>query len=244
MSIISSVEKLYMWNPSLRSAATHVTSIDQDEKGRFVRLAQSIFHPQGGGQPFDIGTLIKENGDAVSVVGVQKELDPSNPLQQIQNTFEIKHYLQGDDISLKEGDYVEMTIDPERRELNTRLHSAGHLIAAVVNERFPSLVATGGHHIPGEARVEFKLASPEEGGIATYKQRVSDSLPTDLAAKIEESSSVQIHRSEEGGRSIQIGEYAAVPCGGTHVENVGSISHVDIKSVNSKKDTLKVSYTV
>jgi Ser-tRNA(Ala) deacylase AlaX len=233
-----------MWNPTLYAAPTSIAYLGQDDKGRFVRLAETIFHPQGGGQPFDVGSLKKANGEEVLVVGVQKELDPSNPLQQIQNTFEIKHYIKNEDISLELGECVDMTIDVSRRKLNARLHSAGHLIAASVNRQFSNLIATSGHHIPGEARVDFKLVTYEEPGIASYKSRVAEFLPRDLALQIATGAPVHILRSEETGRSIQIGDFDAVPCGGTHVENLEELAAVEIRSIKPQKDLLRVSYTV
>ncbi len=240
MAIGASVEKLYMWKPSLYAAATQVTSTGQDDKGSFVRLAQTIFHPQGGGQPFDIGLLIKANGEEVSVIGVQKELDPSDALQQIQNTFEIKHYVQTP--SLAVGEPVDMEIDVPRRKLNASLHSAGHLIAAVVNEKFPNLKATGGHHIPGECRVDFKTSDAD--GIAKYTALITEFLSGAIAAKIAADKPVHILKSEEGGRSIQIEGYEGVSCGGTHVEHLGQIPPVEIRGVKKEKDTLRVRYTV
>lgn len=244
MSISSSVEKVYMWNPSLFEASTSIRSVGEDDKGRFVRLESTIFHPQGGGQPFDVGVLRKSTGEAVLVIGVQKELDPSDPLQQIQNTFEIKHYVAGEEISLEVGEVVDMSIDAERRKLNASLHSAGHLIAAVVNRRFPNLVAVGGHHIPGEARVDFKLKEAEASGIKPYQALVTEYLSEALALQIAAQVPVMIHRDAESGRSIQIGGYEGVPCGGTHVQNLEQLGAVTIRSVKPQKDVLRVSYTV
>ncbi len=98
--------------------------------GYDVYLQQTLFHPQGGGQPADIGTI---QGLPVSAVR-QTE-------QGIAHT--LAHALPLGPVTLQ--------IDAERRSWHARLHSAGHLLASVAEHY--GWLATKGHHWPGEARV-------------------------------------------------------------------------------------------
>lgn len=49
---------------------------------------------------------------------------------------------------------VDCFVNQERRLLNSRYHTAGHLLGNIVELEYPSLKAIKGHAFPGEA-VEF-----------------------------------------------------------------------------------------
>ena len=106
--------------------------------GRSCASPETLFHPQGGGQKADRGTI---GGRAVTHVAHA-------------DGGEVNHYLDSTD-GLSVGDAVEIAVDAEWRQLNARWHTAGHLIAAVVEKLFPTLQGVAGHHWPGEGRVEF-----------------------------------------------------------------------------------------
>jgi Ser-tRNA(Ala) deacylase AlaX len=121
--------------------------------------------------------------------------------------------------------------------LNARLHTGGHLIAALLQEFFPGLQATNAHHWPNEARVKFmgELPKPEE---------VREILPEQLSSAIAGDLPVTITGDPDQNRGIMIGEYPSVPCGGTHVEQLSFLKQVEINKVKVKKDRLRVSYSI
>jgi alanyl-tRNA synthetase len=43
---------------------------------------------------------------------------------------------------------------------------------------------------------------------------------------------------------MQIGEYAPVPCGGTHVATLAEIDGISIRKISTKNDRTKISYEV
>ena len=51
------MEKLYERDPYLTKFSARVLSCVQGKKGFDVILDQTTFYPEGGGQPYDIGTL-------------------------------------------------------------------------------------------------------------------------------------------------------------------------------------------
>jgi len=99
-------ERLFFTHDHL-TAELEVLSCTPHEDQFAVVLQSTIFHPQGGGQPFDTGWL----GDS-QVVRVTQEVD------------RVVHYV---DQPAQPGP-ITARVDAQRRALYTRLHSAGHLI--------------------------------------------------------------------------------------------------------------------
>jgi len=98
-----------------------------------VVLADTLFHPQGGGQLADQGFI-----GGVPVQGVR------------QSEHEIVHIV-GQAIA---PGAVSIEVAAQPRQLHARLHSAGHLIACVGQQAGWQPVK--GHHWPGECRVVFE----------------------------------------------------------------------------------------
>lgn len=211
------VYKHYLFESALGGSAV-ITEVIGGERP-FVRLNQTWFHPQGGGQKADRGTIAGK-----AVVNVTHD------------DGEINHYLLDTD-GLYVGQEVLIIVDAEWRDANARLHTGGHLIAALAEEAFPTLRASGGHHWPGEARVEFTgddLPDPNEvlrvlG--SKLDQAVTDDLPVQVLF-------------EDASRSIKIGGHAPVPCGGTHAVSTGRLNGIALTKVKVKGGKLRVSYQV
>ncbi|MCZ4057903.1 alanyl-tRNA editing protein [Pantoea sp. LMR881] len=115
---------------------TAVIACEPIEEGRYhVLLEATLFHPQGGGQPADIGTI----GDA-----------------QVLNVFQdesgIVHIT---DRPVNRG-MAAIAVEAENRQTNTRMHSAGHLIGYVGEQA--GWKAIKANHRPGEGRVVFDAA--------------------------------------------------------------------------------------
>ena len=47
------MKRLYWENTYLMNHKAKITAIGQDEQGDYIRVDETIFHPQGGGQPSD-----------------------------------------------------------------------------------------------------------------------------------------------------------------------------------------------
>ncbi|AZF41916.1 Metal-dependent hydrolase [Pseudomonas sp. R1-43-08] len=97
-----------------------------------VVVQSTIFHPQGGGQPFDTGWL----GD-------------SQVLRVMQEAEHVVHYVN----QPVEPGPIAARVDAQRRALHSRLHSAGHLIGNA-GERL-GWMPIKAHHWPGEGKITF-----------------------------------------------------------------------------------------
>ena len=130
-------DRLYLRDRST-AGRVRVVELGDGPDGSWVRLDRTWFHPQGGGQKADTGSI---GGAAVRHV-------------INDDAGDVLHLLESP-ASFAVGDEVDVQVDVERRTLHERVHTAGHLIAAVGEALFPHLAAKAGHHWPGEARVDF-----------------------------------------------------------------------------------------
>ncbi|POA21433.1 hypothetical protein C1886_05690 [Pseudomonas sp. FW300-N1A1] len=178
-----------------------------------VVLRATLFHPQGGGQPCDTGWI----GDS-QVLRVTQEAD------------RIVHYV---DQPVAPG-MTRIQVDEPRRQLNTRLHSAGHLIGHCAESL--GWIPVKAHHWPGEGRVTFMPGqAPQELNVETLQNTLAQWIANDLP---------RLTSLREGAREIGFGELPAYGCGGTHVRRLQELGTVTIASLSQKKGALSVRYDV
>jgi Ser-tRNA(Ala) deacylase AlaX len=205
----------YLYDDALEGTAEVVEVIAAERK--VVRLRETWFHPQGGGQKADRGTI-----GAATVVHVAC------------NGLFVDHVV--DDLSgIEPSGRFPFTVDAGWRRLNAAYHTAGHLIGAVV-EAYGGLRAVAGHQWPGEARVEFE---GPEGDL----QRLKADLQTDIENALRTCSKVTAEAGANG-RAIRIGLWPPIPCGGTHVRDLSEIGPIDIGAVRRKGPRTRVSYSL
>ncbi|MBA4362336.1 alanyl-tRNA editing protein [Pseudomonas sp. B14-6] len=131
--------RLFFHSDDLK-ANVEVLDCTPQENEFAVVLRATLFHPQGGGQPFDTGWI-----------------GESQVLRVVQDPDRIIHFV---DRPIKPG-MTQIRIDEQRRRFNSRMHSAGHLIGHFVQAL--GWMPVKAHHWPGEGRVQFKpLESAKE----------------------------------------------------------------------------------
>ncbi|MGH8249867.1 MAG: hypothetical protein ACREVI_04090 [Steroidobacteraceae bacterium] len=208
----------YLSSAALEASAM-IETMGYDERGTWLRLDETIFHPQGGGQPADRGTI---NGVSVVFVVSAGEF--------------AKHYIEAGDplAAFAAGQTVHLCVDAAVRERHARLHTGGHLIAALVESTHPDCVAVAGHHWPGEARVEFESLSlaDKDAFMAQLQGGVDQAVAADLPVAV----------SDTAGRLVAIGRYQAVPCGGTHCRSLAALAGLHITGTKTKSTRTRVSY--
>lgn len=203
-------QRLFFTSDAL-SADVDVIDCTPCEEGFAVTLRATPFHPQGGGQPCDIGYI----GDA-KVVKVLQQQDS------------IVHYVTQ---AIETGP-ARAEVDCTRRELNARLHSAGHLIGVFGEQA--GWIPSKAHHWPGECRVSFtpgEHAQPIDA--QQIQQRLEQWIRADLPRHV---------RVDNQQRAVQFGDLPSYPCGGTHVSSLATLGAVNVISVNLKKGVLSVRY--
>ena len=229
---------LYLKDTYLPECSGFVTNHGIDDKGAYLLLNETVFYPQGGGQPSDQG-VIKTDSEELNVVFV-RQLDQ-----------EIRHYVS--DVSRLPSiidTKITCSIDQPRRILNARYHTAAHLLSNVIENMYPTLKAVKGHSFPGESYVEFigedmpetadvliNMHTAINQGLNTLTFEI---LPDEFANKYYTLPyPVPTHKAF---RVMQIGDFMPIPCGGTHIKNTAEIAKFSIRKISKKGERLKVAY--
>ena len=112
----------YLDNTYLFESEAIFIEIKENEKGKAVILDETIFYPQGGGQPADRGEIV--SGDNIFAVSDVR----------LDETGTVGHFGEFKQGEFKQDDKVDLKIDKDRRILNAKLHSAGHLLDCAVSK--------------------------------------------------------------------------------------------------------------
>lgn len=234
---------LYMEDMQLLQCSAKVQKLDQQEGKTILYLDQTVFYPQGGGQPYDTGVITAT--------------DWKFAVEEVRySDGEVLHigHLEG---SLpQEGDNVQCVVDKERRSLHTRLHSAGHVLDMAVHELGYGWKPGKGYHFPQGAYVEYEGSlegEEKQAVIDKLNQQIQQILSRGIATEIrfmpkEEMAQYCRHVPEflPAGKPSRIVLYGSfgVPCGGTHVANLNDIGVVRIRKIKTSTDTVRVSYEI
>ncbi|MCK4608824.1 MAG: hypothetical protein KAT71_05045 [Gammaproteobacteria bacterium] len=205
-----------------------------------VIVDETIFYPQGGGQPCDTGIITNKNGE-FQVTKVY--LDENGIVHHLGN------FIKG---AFNSGDIVDLVIDKERRDLNTRLHSAGHLIDCAVEQlNLNYLKPTKGYHFPGGPSIEYEGAIENPETLLPQLQRAVNSLIAQkLPIQIDELTEAEAKKhglfvpKGKSARIVGFKGFKACGCGGTHVKNSSEIGKIIIKKIKTKKGITKISYVL
>lgn len=239
---MAATELLYMSNMQQLECEATVEAVLDEEK-TVVILDQTVFYPQGGGQPYDTGKITGDS--AVFIVDEVRFVD-----SQVHHKghFEKGRFMAGDAVHCK--------VDTERRQLHARLHSGGHVVDMAVNRLGLDWVPGKGYHFPDGPYVEYSGELDPEA-----KDKVIAALDAALADILSKSTKTDIKfmdKSEmaavchhvpdylpEGkpSRVVLYGDFG-VPCGGTHVADLQDIGSVTIRKIKGKQGTIKVAYQV
>lgn len=198
---------------------------------RSIVLDRTVFYPQGGGQPGDSGILLLD-GIALPVAVAQYSKDRSSVLHRL-----------APEAGLPEpGQRVTARIDWPTRFMRMRVHTAMHLLTAVLP--FP---VTGGAIGEGEGRLDFAVtdATLDRQDIEARLQALIDrDVPVstrwitddELLANpgLVKTMSVKPPMGSGKVRLVAIGDIDLQPCGGTHVGRTAEIGRVAVTGIENK----------
>jgi misacylated tRNA(Ala) deacylase len=209
------------------------TVVGLTEAGGVV-LDRTVLYAASGGQPADRGVLTTATGDAIPIVGASYT-DAAKT--------EIAHLPAATTgLRLKIGEPVHAAIDWDLRYARMRMHTALHLLSAVLP--YP---VTGGAVGDSDGRLDFdipeagldkdeitsKLAAMIAAGAAVRARWITDA---ELAAEpgLVKTMSVKPPVGTGRVRLIEIVGYDLQPCGGTHVRATNEIGGVRVTQIEKK----------
>jgi misacylated tRNA(Ala) deacylase len=212
---------------------TLVTGIVDVRPGA-VALAQSPFHPGGGGQLADRGILRWTGGEA-RVAGFEMA------------GGRLWHLLAD---PVEPSGAVEACVDPAFRDLMSALHTDTHVLNALVYQQFAGALVTGAQlNDDGTARMDFDLPDADNDRLRALEPAVNDAIrqdlplrfayvPADDAARepgLLRSRSVAPPPDHEGLiRVVEIVGLDRQACGGTHLASTGRSRPVRILKIDNK----------
>jgi misacylated tRNA(Ala) deacylase len=198
-----------------------------------IVLDRTVFYAASGGQPGDAGALAAADGTRVVI---------ENAVYTDAAKSEIAHMPAPGSPALKVGDAVTALIDWEKRYGRMRMHTALHLLSAVL-----PYAVTGGSVGESEGRLDFdipdagldkdaitaKLAEMVARNAAVSHRWISDE---ELAANpgLVKTMSVKPPIGSGRVRLIEIAGLDLQPCGGTHVRGTGEIGTVRVTQIEKK----------
>lgn len=197
-----------------------------------IELDRTVFYAEGGGQPGDSGCLLLPDGSTVLIEDTRKGEAPNS----------ILHRPAAGQALPEPGLSVTAEIDWPRRHRLMRMHSALHLLCAVVKGD-----VTGGQVGDGKGRLDFNLpeGAPDKEAITAAlnrlvleDHRVGTRWITDeeLAANPQLVRTMSVKPPMGGGR-VRLLEIEAVdlqPCGGTHVRSTAEIGALEVTKIENK----------
>jgi len=232
-------QALYLEDSYRRECDSSIISV---KDGKYVVLDQTIFYPNGGGQPWDTGTIKRGNEDfGVTYVG--------------KFSGEISHEVNHD--GLHKGDAVTCMLNWERRYKLMRSHTAAHVFASLLCTGTGALI-TGNQLAEDKIRFDFSLKEYDRDILGRYINQTNALLRRDIPVKCytlprEEALSIpgiikMAKALPPNIPSLRIVEIVGVDQqadGGTHVRNLREVGQITLlKTKNKGKSNRRVYFTL
>ena len=220
------VAELFRQDSYLKEADAVVTALEE----RGVRLDRTNFYPTGGGQPGDTGVLRWDGGEAAITDTVKAD------------GGDVLHVLAPDTARPPAGTRVKAVLDWDRRYRHMRMHSALHVMSAVIKGN-----VTGGQVGADKSRLDFNLdgeVPTKEWVTEEINKLLAVDLPVvpqwitddELAARPELVKTMSVRPPSGAGRVrlLSIEGVDLQACGGTHVARTAEIGRVECTKIENK----------
>ena len=216
------VPPAYEREPCRTALETSILETGDDEGRPYAVLDDTVFYPEGGGQPPDHGLL---NG--IDVNDVQKE------------GGKIRHYLAAPVVPGP----ARIQLDWERRFDHMQQHTGQHLLSAVAEDRF-SWQTTAFHLGPEVCDIALDARALSPADLSALEDAVAAEIRaaravTPRRVTLEEFRALPVRTRglpEGHAGDVRLVEIAGVDlntCGGTHLSNTAEIELVALLSTES-----------
>lgn len=222
------MKRLYYESSYIKNFTASVTGCRERKDGRWeITLDQTAFFPEGGGQPWDTGTL----GGA-------------DVLEVHERDGEVIHYT---DRPLEAGSQVEGCLDWERRFDHMQGHSGEHILTGCIHRRF-GYDNVGFHMGSEEITIDFNgLLTGEE--LDEMEREANEAIYRNLPVQIltpspEELENMEYRSKKELSGQVRITVIPGVDvcaCCGTHVEHTGEVGLIKVLGMIHYKGGVRIS---
>ena len=220
------MERLYEENPFLTTFDAVVESCVQGKKGYDIILNRTAFYPEGGGQPWDTGTL-----------GGVKVLEVHTREGRVVHTC---------DAPLAEGAAVSGKIDWARRFDLMQQHSGEHMVSGMAHDKWGC--ENVGFHLGAEAvTIDLSLPlTPEQ--LRELEEDVNRYIWEDHPIEIaypsrEELAAIPYRSKKELTGQVRIVTFPGADCCaccGTHVSSSGQVGLVKFLSAEKFREGVRI----
>jgi alanyl-tRNA synthetase len=219
------MNELFYRVPYLKEFDSVVLTCEVSEQGYVITLEDTLFYPEGGGQPCDFGTL---NG--IEVINVQRKND-------------VVYHTVKEDIPV--GTKVHGIIDWKRRFDHMQNHTGEHIVSGIIHKHYG--YENVGFHM-GDV-IQIDMSGPLTWGqLMLVEQETNEviysNVPVEITYPTKEELEKIPYRSKKEligkVRIVTIGDADICACCGTHVSHTGEIGLVKILSVIKHKDGVRV----
>jgi len=206
-----------------------------DARPGAVALDRSAFHPGGGGQVSDVGTIEWAGG--------------SSRITHIEIDGDRWWHVLADDTMLPPGG-VSVTVDAEHRLGVASLHTMSHVLNAFVFDEFSGALVTGAQISgDGKGRMDFDLPEVDNDRLRALEGPINDVIGRGVPVTSQyvpvteatpesglmRSMSVAPPPTPDGTfRVIDVEGVDRQACGGTHLSNTGQSRPIRITKVENK----------
>ena len=240
---MESTKLLYLEDFTLLTCESNVLEVFKENDKDIVVLDKTVFYPQGGGQPYDKGSIQAPSGKfAVEEV------------RFVDGT--VRHSGKFENGNFGKGETVRCFEDKDRRILNSKIHSAGHVVDLAVTELKLNWIPGKGYHFPDGPYVEY---SGNLEGLDKEKVRIDlenscnkfikEGRETRLLFIDKERMKEVCHfvpdyiPEDKPARVVMFGDFG-IPCGGTHVGILSEIKSMTIRKIKNESGKIRVAYDV
>jgi alanyl-tRNA synthetase len=244
--------KLYWERPYDTGFSARVVDVWQDDGQFFLVLDETLFYPEGGGQPCDYGVIASDvfhQEDCLqSIPGCCHDAGTG---YQVNNVFEedgrIIHVLANCSDGFRKGQTVHGEIEWERRFDFMQQHTGQHILSRA----FEEICGTGtvGFHLGKDyVSIDLDVSSIDDSSLAAVEdlanQMVFRNLPVEVKEFEQDQVPDKIRRripTESGTvRIVYAGDFDACACGGTHVHSTGEIGIIKVNQLDRSHGGVRV----
>ena len=205
--------KLYYAQPGLLEVEATVTAVGGDSLAAVLELDQTLFYPEGGGQPCDLGSI-----GGVAVASVSEK--DGHVLHTLAGTFDGCV-----------GDHARLKLDGGRRLDYSQAHSGQHLLSATAL-RIIGAPTVSAHFGKERCAIDLDIASIPDEDMAEIEDAVERAIAEDHLIRVhlcppEDPKAFPLRKrppvGEDQLRIVEIDGIDFTPCCGTHLSSTGKI---------------------